>query len=108
MRSSRIYRAMVLGVAGMLVLSLASCRFLPGQGTDVPSVTKRFQKVLDRHRKDDKFPGATAAFILPDGQVVGVATGYSDREARRAMGADSLQPVGDVGESFFGTGRFVA
>ena len=37
-----------------------------------------FQAVLDSLRSEYQFPGATAAYILPDGTVATVATGLAD------------------------------
>jgi len=63
-------------------------------------LTRRFQKRLDGLRKESKFPGATAAFILPDGRCAGVATGYADKEAQTPMTPDTRMPAGSVGKSF--------
>jgi D-alanyl-D-alanine carboxypeptidase len=47
-----------------------------------------------------KFPGATAALILPDGRVIGFATGYADLEQRTVMSIDARMPAGSVGKTF--------
>ena len=71
----------------------------------VASLTERFQAELDRlHQEaqatEEVFPGATAAFILPDGQMVGVATGYSDIEADVPMTPDLRMPSGSIGKTY--------
>ncbi|MFP6597892.1 MAG: serine hydrolase domain-containing protein [Candidatus Hydrogenedentota bacterium] len=63
-------------------------------------MTKQFEKALDKLRREDDFAGATAAFVLPDGTVVGVATGFSDSEGKVELNKDAVQPVGTVEESF--------
>ena len=87
-------------LVGILAGALSACSYLPERKTDVPTVTKRFQKALDVILVKDGLPGATAAFILPDGTVVGVASGLSDTAKNIAMRKDAQQPIGSVEESF--------
>jgi D-alanyl-D-alanine carboxypeptidase len=65
----------------------------------------RFQAELDRiHAEagstDAALPGATAAFILPDGRVFGCATGYSDVELGIPMTPDMRMPSGSIGKTY--------
>ncbi len=66
---------------------------------------ERFQTTLDSLYEaaqlyEETFPGATAAFALPDGTIIGFATGYSDVEAGVPMEADMRMPAGSIGKTF--------
>jgi len=72
---------------------------------DAAALAARFQATLDSlwsaaEKTDEVFPGATAAFILPDGHVFGFATGYSDVDGRREMEPDMLMPSGSIGKTY--------
>ncbi len=60
----------------------------------------RFQQALDSLRNEHGFPGATAAFVLPDGTVGRAATGFSDLEAREPMTPRSRMLLASIGKSF--------
>lgn len=49
---------------------------------------------------EEVFPGATAAVILPDGQVLAFATGFSDVERGIEMHADMRMPSGSIGKTY--------
>lgn len=66
----------------------------------IGDLTRRFQAELDRLQKADGFPGATAAFALPDGRVVGVATGVADRETGAPMASDTRMLAASIGKMF--------
>lgn len=66
----------------------------------IGDLTRRFQAELDRLQKADGFPGATAAFALPDGRVVGVATGVADRETGAPMTSDTRMLAASIGKMF--------
>jgi D-alanyl-D-alanine carboxypeptidase len=83
-----------------LVLALGTTWAIVTQPPELPTLEARFQGELDRLCQLYRFPGATAAFILPDGQQGGFATGYADREQSIPMRPDSLQLAGSVGKSF--------
>jgi len=72
------------------------------EGTDAAllELVGFFQAELDSIRAENGFPGATAAFILPDGRSASVATGVADREANIPMRPDALMLAGSVGKSF--------
>ncbi len=61
---------------------------------------QRFQRELDRLQQKHGFPGATAAFILPDRRYASVATGYADLENEVPMTPQSVMPAGSIGKSF--------
>ena len=70
---------------------------------DFAALERDFQTTLDELRKRHGFPGATAAFILPDGRYAGVATGMADQEAAVPMGPDSRLASGSIGKTFVAT-----
>ncbi|NMG09092.1 serine hydrolase domain-containing protein [Brasilonema sp. UFV-L1] len=61
---------------------------------------ERFQTSLDILQQQTNFPGATAAFILADGQCIEFATGYADQENQIAMTSDIRMLSGSVGKTF--------
>ena len=74
-------------------------------GDPTDDLAARFQAELDRiHQEaestDESFPGATAAFVLPDGRVFGFATGWSDIEENIPMTANMLMPSGSIGKTY--------
>jgi len=69
-------------------------------GPDFPRLTERFQSELDRLQKAGAFPGATAAFILPDGRYAVCAAGYADKEQKVRMKPDARMLSGSVGKTF--------
>jgi len=66
----------------------------------IDDLTRRFQAGLDRLQQAEGFPGATAAFALPDGRVVGVATGVADRETGAPMTSDTRMLAASIGKMF--------
>lgn len=95
-----------------LVLGCVACR--PGTGaapapatppaldTASPSAVleQRFQAELDSARDELGFPGATAAYALPDGTVGVAATGFADLERRTPMTPRSRMLAASIGKSF--------
>jgi len=55
---------------------------------------------LERERARLEFPGATAAYVLPDGRSGSVAVGFGDAELRLPMRPDSRMPAGSIGKTF--------
>jgi D-alanyl-D-alanine carboxypeptidase len=51
-------------------------------------------------KTDELFPGATAAVALPDGRILGFATGLADLEKKIAMTKDVRMPAGSIGKTF--------
>ena len=69
------------------------------------ALIERFQAELDAawaqaQDTDENFPGATAAFILPDGSVYGFATGESDVDDDIPMTPDLRMPSGSIGKTY--------
>jgi D-alanyl-D-alanine carboxypeptidase len=87
---------LLIAVATLCILGVA--RQATAQA--IGDLTRRFQAELDRLQKADGFPGATAAFALPDGRVVGVATGVADRETGAPMTSDTRMLAASIGKMF--------
>ncbi|MFP6583190.1 MAG: serine hydrolase domain-containing protein [Candidatus Hydrogenedentota bacterium] len=93
-------RCLVSLVALILVVSGSGCTFLPHTTPSSETLTKRFQNTLDDLQREHKFPGATAAVLLPDDTIIAVATGYADRDKKILMHPSTQQYIGDVGMTF--------
>ena len=91
-----------------VVLAIAACSTAEQDqeaASDLEGLTERFQATLDElwtqaRSTDESFPGATAAFITADGQVVGIATGHSDVEGSVPMRPDMRMPSGSIGKTY--------
>ena len=62
----------------------------------------QFQSELEKLRDEYKFPGGTAAYILPNGTLGTAATGYSDVEAGTPMRPESRMLAASIGKTFVG------
>lgn len=60
----------------------------------------RFQAELETMRDQNGFPGATAAYILPDGTVDVAAVGLADVDANLPMSPDSRMLAASIGKMF--------
>lgn len=65
-------------------------------------IAEDFQSALDVFQKKYGFPGATAAYVLPDGAVGVAATGLADVEAGTPMTAESRMLSASIGKTFVG------
>lgn len=85
----------------MVYLSLFSLALQPRTlaTTDLAQV---FQAALDDAQHQYGFPGATAAYILPDGTVGVAATGLADIEAGIPITARSRMLAASIGKTFVG------
>lgn len=66
------------------------------------SLKNRFRTELRMLQQQYEFPGATAAFILPDETIGAVATGLADVEAQNPMSTDSRMLAASIGKTFTG------
>ncbi|MBD3790692.1 MAG: beta-lactamase family protein [Campylobacterales bacterium] len=69
------------------------------------NLIKTIQDELDRQYRsaqmtEELFPGATVAFVLPDGKVMAFATGFADIEKKTVMSVESRMPAGSIGKTF--------
>ncbi len=83
--------------------ALSSCA--PSAPEATAALVERFQAELDAawaqaQNTDENFPGATAAFILPDGSVYGFATGESDMDDDILMTPDLRMGSGSIGKTY--------
>lgn len=71
-----------------------------GSVTDSPALRLKLQAVIDDWHKGGKFPGATVGVALADGTTFGLATGYSDLQAKTPMKPTDLMLSGSVGKTY--------
>ena len=64
------------------------------------NLQQKLQSNLDEWHKSGKFAGATVGVCLADGNCFGLATGYSDRDAKTPMKPDDLMLAGSVGKTY--------
>ncbi|MDJ0630173.1 MAG: serine hydrolase domain-containing protein [Rhodobacter sp.] len=92
-------RPFIQCVALMLaVLGLASST----SGADQSNLRDEVRSLLEGYRKSYGFPGATAAYALPDGSVDAVAVGMADVEAGIPMTPKSRMLAASVGKTIWG------
>ena len=63
------------------------------------ALVARFQSAVDAERARYSVPGITAAFVLPDGRVAKVASGFADVERKIPMTPDSRMLGGSTGKT---------
>lgn len=85
----------VLSLAVLAVLSTAQA-----QGT-LTDLNQRLVERLKAFQAEAGFPGATFAYVLPDGRQGAVAVGFADKEKNKAMQPDARMPAGSAGKTFF-------
>jgi D-alanyl-D-alanine carboxypeptidase len=84
-----------IGVTLLLIAAPCGVAFAGPAALDA-----KFQAELDALRAEYKFPGATAAYVLPNGDAGVVATGLSDVEAGTPMTVRSRMLPASIGKSF--------
>ncbi len=85
-----------------LALALLSCLANPGHASevDLEALESTLREELTGLRERDGFPGAMAAFALPDGRVGSTAVGFADPQRGIAMRPDHRSMSGSVGKTF--------
>ena len=87
----------------VLLLVIAHSRSATGQ-EDKSNIIKRLsaelQTTLDRVVAEEKLPGATVAVCLPYGDVISLASGFEDLEAKTPMPVDGQMMVGSTGKTY--------
>ncbi len=71
-----------------------------GPRQDTPTLRELLQTELDQMHEQADFPGATAGFALADGEIFGLATGYSDLSNRDAMTPSDRLHMASLGKTF--------
>ncbi len=89
-------------VVSSSMLLFSACGFSPSEPEpqNPPDTATLFQQALDRLQATHQFPGATAAYILPDGSTAVFATGLADKEQNIPMRPESRMLAGSIGKSF--------
>ncbi|HEX6973380.1 MAG TPA: serine hydrolase domain-containing protein [Vicinamibacterales bacterium] len=64
------------------------------------SLQQRLQAKFEELHKAANFPGGTAAFAMPDGRVIAIAVGVSDRTAGTPMKPSDRLLLGSVGKTY--------
>ena len=87
-----------------LLLAAAACAAQPRTETAVSThepLRAQLQAKLDSVHAGGRFAGITAAVALPDGALVGVASGVADTTSRAPLAPADLMLAGSVGKTFF-------
>jgi D-alanyl-D-alanine carboxypeptidase len=92
---------MALISLSLLGLTFAMVIYHPAPANP-PALKARFQSELETLHDQYQFPGATAAYILPDGTVEVVATGLADVELEIPMMPQSRMLAASIGKTFVG------
>ena len=69
----------------------------------IAMINSSIQCELDRLREKHGFPGATCAYVLPDGNVGEAATGFADKETKEPMTPKSRMLAASIGKTFVAT-----
>lgn len=94
---SRVVFALQLVAIAHVTASIA-----PSVAQETTDLQRPFQQLLDTSRQEFRFPGATAAYVLPDGQIGVAATGMADIRSGTAMTPQSRMLAASIGKTFVG------
>jgi D-alanyl-D-alanine carboxypeptidase len=83
-----------------LLLLSSMVVLLSGCAAEPSLLDREFQETLDTARLESGIPGATAAYVLPNGQVRRFATGTADSTTMTPMRPESRMLAGSVGKMF--------
>lgn len=99
-----VSRDLRLGRRSLVMSVIAASALLTAAGGTSPpaAVEARLQAVLDSLVREARAPGATLGVVLPDGRVLGLASGEADTARHEAMTPDRLMLQGSVGKTYFG------
>jgi D-alanyl-D-alanine carboxypeptidase len=85
----------------LVALVLVPAAMAAPDSTQIPErLRESFQARLGALATEHKLPGATAAFVLPDGRFASFATGFADLELRLPMQPASRLMSGSTGKTF--------
>lgn len=84
------------------VLWLLSVAVVHGQAAvaNTTNLKTALQLKLDEWHKAGSFPGATLGVVLANGESIGLAVGFSDRESKTPMKPNDRMLAGSVGKTF--------
>lgn len=91
--------ARLLLIASALLTWDAALAAAPLSDSQYAALVARFQAAVDAERARDSVPGITAAFVLPDGRMTKVASGFADVERKIPMNPDSRMLSGSTGKT---------
>src|SRR5262245_3755326 len=86
-------------IAVAMFLGKAAGAAAPLNESQYAALIARFQSAVDAERARYSVPGITAAFVLPDGRMAKVASGYADVERKIPMTPDSRMLSGSTGKT---------
>ncbi|HEX8737896.1 MAG TPA: serine hydrolase [Pyrinomonadaceae bacterium] len=84
----------------VVALTFASVSAQVAGQTDENALRQKLQIKLDEWHKNAKFAGATVGVVLADGRSFGLATGFSDLQAKTPMKPSDLMLAGSVGKTY--------
>ncbi len=84
----------------LLVGVMTLCFSAPPALAGTSDLTRQFQATLERFQKNNKLPGITAAYVLPNGFIGAAATGFSDRRTGSPMTPKSRMLAASIGKTF--------
>lgn len=91
----------VVGFIGFILLVTANAAAqLPTKSLDLGALKKELQAKLNEWHAAGKFPGATLGVVLANGESMGFAVGYSDRDAKTPMKPTDRMLAGSTGKTF--------
>lgn len=91
--------ARFLMIAAAVFMGEAAAAAAPLSESQYAALITRFQSAVDAERARYSVPGITAAFVLPDGRMAKVASGYADIERKIPMTPDSRVLSGSTGKT---------
>jgi D-alanyl-D-alanine carboxypeptidase len=93
---------MVLGLtmAGWVPVADGAEPVTTAASEPLAKLQQRFQAGIDGAIAKYQLPGMTAAYVLPDGQVVAFAGGLADTECGAKMSVAARMPAGSIGKTF--------
>lgn len=81
-------------------LAVTVCMVSPLNAQNAAAILVRLETTLEEFQGRYGFPGATAAVALPDGTVIGAATGLADIESARLMTPETPMLAASIGKTF--------
>jgi len=97
-KNSNLIRLLVMGAFLIVLDSL----YILSAHSNTPTLKDNFQKELSLFHSQYNFPGATAAYVLPDGTAEIFAIGESDLENKIEMTPNSRMLAASIGKTFVG------
>jgi len=85
----------------LIIVLVCSTALVAQQAAPAVDLKTQLQAALDEWRGGANIPGASLGIVLKNGNVIGLASGLSDRGANKAMTPDDLLMTGSTGKTFF-------